>query len=119
MSGRHDQDATEPVKIECPYEPLHVHFYPADWQFGGANGLDPRSDPRWENTTYVYLDHNLREIWTTQTPLCLDQAIDEFTKHAEVGATFLQYGPPRGPLELAPWRYSAKEDTAYPLGVKE
>jgi hypothetical protein len=112
----YDEVATESVKIECKYEPLHVHFYPVDWEFGGANGLDPRSDPRWEQTTYVYLDNNLREVWTTQVPICLDQAIDEFTKHASLGAAFLQYGPPRGKMELAGWRYDRETDTAYPLG---
>lgn len=117
MSGRHDEDADRSVIIECPYEPLHVHFYPEDWQFAGANSLDPRSDPRWEPTTYVYLDDNLREVWTTQVPLCLDQALDEFTRHAGLGATFLQYGPPRGALELASWRYDKATDTVFPLGA--
>jgi hypothetical protein len=93
-----------------------VHLFEDDWVFGGANELDPRSDPRWEPTTYVYLDHNLRTVWTTQVPLCLDQAIDEFTKHADLSVAFLQYGPPGGPLDLAPWRYDPKTDTAYPLG---
>jgi hypothetical protein len=116
VPGGHAQAVDRPVIIACPYEPDHVHEFPEDWVFGGANSLDPRSDPRWEPTTYVYLDSDLREVWTTQVPLCLDQALDEFTKHARLGATFLQFGSPRGELDLAPWRYDRDSDTVYPLG---
>lgn len=105
------------VTIACPYEPPHAHEFPDDWVFGGANQLDPRSDPRWEPVTYVYLDRDLKEIWRTQAPLCLDQALDEFTRQADIGAAFLQYGPARGSLELASWRYDRATDTIYPLGA--
>lgn len=98
------------VVIECPYEPVHEHEFPDDWEFGGANHLDPRSDPRWEPTTYVYLDDSLHEVWTTQVPLCLDQAIDEFTKHASLGVKYLQLRKGRGDVELVPVEYDRATD---------
>lgn len=103
------------VVIECGYEPPHTHEYPEDWEFGGANNLDPRSDRRYVPTTYIYLDANLREVWSTQTPLCLDQALDEFTKHASIGATYLQVKNERGELELVSFIYDRATDTVNPL----
>jgi hypothetical protein len=70
------------IVIQCPYDPPHVHEYPDDWKFGGANGLDPRVDERYAPDTYVYFDRSLRILHLTQVPLCDDQAIDEFTKVA-------------------------------------
>lgn len=98
------------VVIECPYEPVHEHEFPEDWEFGGANQLDPRSDRRWTPTTYVYLDSNLHEVWTTQVPLCLDQAIDEFTKHRAFNPKYLQRRVGRGQLELVPVEYDPETD---------
>jgi hypothetical protein len=68
-------------EIECDYEG-ECHVYPGDWKFGGANGIDPRADGRWLPTTYFYYSDELDLVCTTQTPLCDDQAIDEFTKVA-------------------------------------
>lgn len=104
------------IVLECGYEPDHSHEFPEDWEFGGADGTDPRADPRWSPTTYVYLDDHFDPIWTTQTPLCLDQAIDEFTHHRTVGAAYLQRHLPGGELELVDFRYDGDSDTVYPLG---
>lgn len=57
------------IVIEYPHTDCS-HEYPNDWDFGGANGLDPRADPRWMPTTYQYLDKELNEIHITQVPLC-------------------------------------------------
>lgn len=46
------------------------HEYPDDWTFGGANGGDPRADPRWMPTTYQFLDRNFRTIFTCSSALC-------------------------------------------------
>ncbi len=102
---------------ECRYEPPHVHEWPDDWTFGGANGEDPRADPRWRPTTYIYLDDHFNVVWTTQTPLCDDQAIDEFTKHAIVGVKYLQAKRPGADPELLDWQYDARTDLATPLGA--
>lgn len=67
-----------PILLDCGYEDS-PHEFPDDWIFGGADGNDPRADPRWEPTTYIYLDRTLHDVHVTQTPLCLEQAIDEFT----------------------------------------
>ena len=98
------------VVILCDYEPAHEHEFPDDWEFTGANHLDPRSDPRWVPTTYVYLDDHLVEVWTTQAPLCVDQAIDEFSKHAALGVKYLQRRVGRGDLELVPVEYDRATD---------
>lgn len=103
------------IVLNCPYEPLHHHEFPDDWIFGGADKSDPRADTRWSPTTYVYLDNHLNPVWTTQTPLCLDQAIDEFTKHAPLGATYLQYKNVGGELLLADWIYDPATDVVSPL----
>lgn len=104
------------ISLECAYEPPHTHEFPDDWQFGGANGKDPRSDPRWTPTTYVYLNDHFDEVWITQAPLCLDQAIDEFTKYRALGATYLQYRDAGGELVLADCQYAPTIDTVFSLG---
>lgn len=101
---------------ECRYEPPHQHRWPDDWTFGGANGEDPRADPRWTPTTYLYLDDHFNVVWTTQVPLCDDQAIEEFTKHADIGAKYLQVKRPGLDAELLDWEYDARSDTASLLG---
>ena len=65
--------------LDCPFDPPHVHFFPDDWQFGGASGVDPRADPRWRPSTYVYFDAHLTILHVTQVPKCDDEAIDQFT----------------------------------------
>ncbi len=96
--------------IDCFYEPVHQHKFPEGLEFGGANHLDPRADSRWIPTTYIYLDDHLREVWITQTPLCVDQAIDEFTKHASLGVKYLQRRIGRGAVELVPVEYDRESD---------
>lgn len=98
------------VIVQCSYEPAHEHEFPDDWEFAGANQLDPRSDRRWIPETYYYLNDHLAVVWTTQVPLCLDQAIDEFTRHASLGVKYLQYRIGRGELELVPVEYDAATD---------
>ena len=102
---------------ECGYEPPHTHQWPDDWSFGGADGEDPRTDPRWIPDTYLYLNDHFDVVWETQTPLCDDQALDEFTKHADLGATYLQVRRRGGrEAELLDWQYRAEHDFVLPLG---
>lgn len=51
------------------------HKLPGDWEFGGADGIDPRSDPRWQPTTYTYLGRTLRPVTITQVPRCDHEAV--------------------------------------------
>jgi hypothetical protein len=109
------------IEVECHYtDPPHVHEYPDDWKFGGANGLHPGADPRWKPTTYEYFDDKIQRIHVTQTPLCDDQALDEFTKIARMGPTFnpkwLRVRRPDGTTEMLPWEYNKEQDTFYPTG---
>ncbi|HWI68582.1 MAG TPA: hypothetical protein VNS88_09395 [Nitrospiraceae bacterium] len=76
------------VIVECDYLEDHTHEYPDDWFFGGPRGMDPRADPRWVLVTYEYIDNRLDVIHMTQTPICEQQAIDEFTKVAAFGPGF-------------------------------
>ncbi len=110
----------EEIVIECAYEPPHEHSYPADWQFAGANGLDPRADPRYRHSTYEYFDESLHLLHTTTVPLCDDEAIDKFTAVAGYGAGFFpvyltvrRYGEKAA--ATLPWRYDKTTDMVVPL----
>lgn len=70
------------VTVDCKYgEP---HKYPSDWKFGGADGKHPGADSRWSPTVYIYWSEDFDQIFVTSSPVCDDQAIDEFTKIAEI-----------------------------------
>lgn len=102
--------------LECSYldEP-HEHTFPDDWIFAGDNDADPRADPRWRPTTYVYFDQKLRPIWHTQTPLCDHQALDEFTKVTQFGPTFqpmlIEKHEPGKKSIFLPYQYDPATDT--------
>lgn len=106
----------------CAYtDPPHEHTYPDDWTFGGALGLDPRADERWQATTYYYYADDATILWTTQTPLCDDQALDEFTKIAAMGKTFNPKWlgvkrPGETNIEMLPWVYDKSTDELSELG---
>lgn len=106
------------IILECWADPPHIHTYPDDWDFGGPNGTDPRTDRRYRLTTYRYIDAQLNIIDTTQAPLCDDQAIDEFTKVANYGPGFnpvwLQATRSDGRVETLPWTYDKTTDTVTP-----
>lgn len=103
------------IILECWVDPPHIHTYPDDWDFGGANGTDPRADVRYRPTTYRYYDAKLNLLDTTQAPLCDDQAIDEFTKVAGYGSAYIpvwiQATRPDGKVETLPWVYDKESDT--------
>lgn len=102
------------VTIICHYtEPPHEHHFEAGWIFGGANGLHPGADPRWQQTTYTYYDDRAKACYTTQVPLCDDQAIDEFTKVAGYGRNpvWLAADRPDGTVEMLPWVYDKATDS--------
>lgn len=104
------------VRIECDYDIPHIHEFPDDWKFGGADGLHPGADSRWEPVSYAYYNQNLEEIYTTSSPLCDQQAIDEFTTVAGLG---VGYSPVylsakrRGELvgTMLPIKYDKSDDT--------
>lgn len=108
------------IRVACSYGAYHV--YPDDWIFGGAGDLDPRADPRYMPDTYFYYDYKLREIYMTQTPLCDDMAIDNFTLVEQHGHFKNSESHPRylgvrrngeNEIKLLPWRYNYKNDTVY------
>lgn len=101
---------------ECRHEPPHTHEWPDDWTFGGANGQDPRADPRFRPTTYHYLDDHFNTAWVTQAPLCDDQAIDEFTKFATGTVMYLQVQRPDEEAVLLDWQYDVRNDLVTELG---
>lgn len=92
-----------------------VHEFPDDWQFGGANGTDPRGDVRWVPTSYIYYDDKLRVVHLTQVPICDDEAIDYFTQVANYGPEFnpcfLHAKRPDGSVEPIAGRYDKTTDT--------
>ena len=107
--------------IECEYLESHTHEFPEDWVFGGADGLHPAADTRWEATVYVYYDSQMGHLHTTVAPLCDEQALDEFTKVASWGRGYSpSYLTAKRPgikeVDLLPWEYKKSNDTLYPLG---
>ena len=105
--------------LVCTYtDPPHEHEWPDDWEFGGANGTDPRADPRYQASTYTYYDRDASVLWITQAPLCDDQALDEFTKIANMGVSFhpkwLGVKRPDGSVEMLGWIYDKATDTLVP-----
>lgn len=97
------------MSVPCEYGVEHSeHIFDEDWIFGGANGIDPRADIRWMPTTYQYFDDKLKLLHTTQTPLCDDQAIDEFT----VVSTF---GPDWNPVWIAVKRQGEEKFQMLPV----
>ena len=114
-STNEDQDVWV---LQCNYEPEHTHEYPGDWQFGGADGLDPRTDARYEPSTYTYFDDRLRAVHITQAPLCDDQALDEFTKVAGFGPDYHPVWltvrrPGERTPETLPFTYDLASDTIF------
>ena len=107
------------VKIPCEYGVDHeYHEFPDDWQFGGARGTHPGADPRYKPTTYEYFDEKLQRVELTQTPLCDDQALDEFTKVANRSPKhkphIVMAIRPSGKPELLPWEYDKATDELSP-----
>lgn len=103
--------------LTCPYEGHEEgHEFPDDWIFGGANDADPRADRRWRPTTYHYYSERAEVVHVTQTPLCDEEAIDQFTLVAHYGPTFnpvwLSATRPDGTVEMLKVRYDKATDTA-------
>lgn len=76
----------EPSFWEMSYQEDHPdckHPLPGDWQFGGATDQDPRADPRWVPTVYVYMDQMLRKRYITTEPFCIHVAITSFKEKVE------------------------------------
>lgn len=101
--------------IDCGYD--EIHEYSDDWIFGGANGLDPRADPRWQPVTYRYYDAHLCQVHITQTPLCDEQAIDEFSLVSSYGNLEPVYLSVKRPGEKETFlqvQYYEPTDTVHP-----
>lgn len=107
----------EVIVFNCGVEPYHEHIFPADWEFGGADGLDPRADRRYRANTYYYFDDKLKLIHTTQVPFCDDDALDRFTQVAGYGPDYnpvwLRVKRRDGTNETLPFVYDKATDTVY------
>lgn len=102
--------------VDCGYDDA-PHIFPIDWVFGGPNELHPGADPRWMPTTYQYHDANLQAIFVTQTPLCDEEAIDNFTWVASLGKGFnpayiTVKRPGEAKFTMLPVKYDKTTDTA-------
>lgn len=95
------------IEWDCGYDD-GPHTFPDDWVFGGADGKHPGADPRWKPTSYTYYDERLTPVWATSSPLCDEQAIDEFTVIAG-------YGPGFRPVYLAAHRPGVVEQEMIPV----
>ena len=73
----------EPTLWEVTFEqnnPDCKHPLPADWDMGEdipgePMACEPRTDPRWQPQTFLYLDKFLHKITITQVPRCIHEAI--------------------------------------------
>lgn len=101
------------VIVPCMHDgPTHV--YPKDWEFGGANGLDPRADPRWKPDTYEYMNENLESVHLTQVPICDYHALDMFSEVQYWGLNPVFIRVKRhGDTEwhMLPYQYDSEDDT--------
>lgn len=95
------------------------HIFPGDWVFGGADGNDPGADPRWESSSYHYLNEFAQTVWVTSAPLCEHQALDQFTLVSSFGDLHPRYLEVRHPGEstytVLPWEYRESADTLHPM----
>lgn len=107
------------IKYHCGYDD-GPHEYPDDWQFGGANEADPRADPRWRPTKYVYYSDKFEVLAFTQALCCDDEALDYFTKIAKHfpghNPRYIEVKRPDEEKQMLPWVYNKAEDTVYPRG---
>lgn len=103
------------IVLACEFEGP-PHEYPDDWLFDGPRNRHPGADPRYRATTYVYFDDKIRPIHLTQTPLCDDQAIDEFTFVRDIGPGFrpvyLQATRPNKEVMMLKVEYNSATDIA-------
>lgn len=103
--------------VECPFDPPHEHVFPEDWQFGGADGSDFRTDPRWRPSVYVYISDRLQLLHTTVAPSCDDEAIDYFTTVASFGKDFnpkwIRVRRPDGSSTTLPVIYNKATDEVF------
>lgn len=104
---------------ECEYG-CRGHIFPVGWILGGPDLSDPRADPRWMPTTYTYYNDKLEVLHVTQTPLCDDQAIDEFTEVSGYGSGYKPVWiaarrPGEEKVAMLPVKYDSVTDTATDL----
>lgn len=59
-------------------DPECLHIFPQDWHFGGATGEDPRADPRWLPSTYLFIDRMFQGRCHTSEPFCDHDAVGPF-----------------------------------------
>jgi hypothetical protein len=91
----------------------HVHIYPDDWTFGGADGTHPGADPRFETSRYWYFDERFDLVDVSSAPVCDGQAVDEFTRVARLGFRPVYIGKrnaSESTPDLMPWRYDPATD---------
>lgn len=104
-------------EIQCRYDPPHTHRYPDDWEFGGANLLDPAADPRWRGTTYTYWSDKFELLELVSHLRCDDAALDYFTQVAEhfpkSRPHFIQAKRPDKSVTTLPFRYDRDTDEVY------
>ena len=102
------------IEVICGYGCKHE--FPDDWDFG-PDGEDERSDPRWQPSTYTYLDNRLQEVHVTQRPRCDEEALDYFTNVASWGdfRPFLCQvkRPGADKQETLAWTYNKADDTLH------
>lgn len=108
------------IQVPCPWYPEAVHEYPDDWVFGGADGKHPGADPRFESTSYTYYDGDLNVLWVTSSPICDDEALDEFTWVASLGdrwnPVWISARRADGTTETLKFTYDKATDTVTPRG---
>lgn len=90
---------------------------PLDWNFGGADGCDPRADKRYQPVSYRYSDKDLRVLWVGSSFLSDDEAIDYFTWVATfTDPVYLEKKDPNSlEWKMVPIRYEKETDTAYDI----
>lgn len=91
----------------------HIHEFPDDWIFGGADGLHPGADTRYQPTTYIYYNEDLTEASTVSHLLCDDEALDYFSTVAKIVGNrpkWVSVKRPGEKLVMLAWTYNTDTD---------
>lgn len=108
------------IELVCKYIEEHIHEFPDDWEFGGADLSDPRADARFDTTVYTYYTADMQPLHVSCAHICDESALDAFTivdRWCTRGTpVYLSAKRPNQKAEILPWQYNKSTDTIHPLG---
>jgi hypothetical protein len=106
------------IEFDCGGEDS-PHLFPDDWIFGGANGMDPGADPRFQVTTYWYLDADLEDVAVASHLRCDGDALEYFSQLQRLNPRYIFVKRPgKTKRAMMPYEYRADVDIIFDRPVK-